>query len=327
MAFHILSISGGGYRGLFAAEVLALIEQRAGRQLWECFDLIAGTSIGGIIALGLVMGVPAEKIRSQFEKSGPTIFPERPTGLRGMWQQAQRPKFDGIALRETIESIVGAGRLLGSAKTRVLVPAVNVTSGKVQMFKTPHHPTLTEDQHLRAADIGMATSAAPLYFPLAKIKNSYFADGGLAANSPDICAVHEAIHFAEQDLSDLRVLSIGTTSSKFGIPTSVGADLGGIGWFTNFRLINTVFGVQQGLIESMMLHDLRENYLRIDEIPSGEHATELQLDVATSSTTETLKSLAETAYRRVSGQPLMHEFCAHHAPEPEFVKRRSGAQA
>src|SRR4051812_38725190 len=98
----------------------------------------------------------------------------------------------------------------------------------------------------------MATSAAPLFFPLAKIDSSYFADGGLAANSPDACAVHEAVHFAGQARGNVNVLSIGTTSTGFGLPASLGSNFGGAKWLENERLVATVFGVQQQLVSYML---------------------------------------------------------------------------
>ena len=261
------------------------------------------------------------------QRNGSLIFPYRAPAKTNwganwrMFRERGKPKYDGIALRKTIEALAGKETILGEAKTRVLVPAINVTAGKVQMFKTPHDPRLTEDQWVKVVDIGMATSAAPLYFPLAKIKTSYFADGGLAANSPDICAVHEAVHYAAQDLKDVRVLSIGTTSSAFGIPASVGANLGAAAWLEKSRLVNVTFGVQQNLVASMMAHDLGDRYLRIDEVPSGEHLVDLELDLATPGSTETLKALADAAYRRFSAHPLLTEFVNHSPPPMDFMPK------
>lgn len=327
MTFQILSLSGGGYRGLFTAEVLTRLEKQAGKPIGQCFDLIAGTSIGGIIALGLGLGHTAKSIRDAFLANGAAIFPPRPPprqGALGKWDRYRAfttgPKYDGKALRQTVEGIVGADTLLGSAQTRLLVPAVNVTEGRLQMFKTPHHPTLTMDQHRRVLEIAMATSAAPTFFPLATVGNSYYADGGLAANSPDVCAVHEAIHFAGQQREDVRVLSIGTTSTGFGLPKSLGVEFGQSEWVTNERLVSTVFGVQQQLVDFMLKQDLKDQYYRIDTLTSAEHAVDVGLDVATEASSGTLLALAEGCYQRACTVPLVLEALKHVPARPEFVK-------
>ena len=327
MTFQILSLSGGGYRGLFTAEVLTRLEKQAGKPLGQCFDLIAGTSIGGIIALGLGMGHSAEKIRDAFIAGGPKIFPPLPPPRWWLLGKLDRlrslsagPKYSGQALRQTVASIVGAETLLGAARTRILVPAVNITEGRVQMFKTPHHPNLVNDQHQKVIEIAMATSAAPTYFPLATVGKNLYADGGLVANSPVACAVHEAIHFAGQQREDVRVLSIGTTSTGFGLPRSLGADFGPAEWITNGRLVSTVFGVQQQLVDFMLKHDLKDGYHRIDAQTSAEHAVDIGLDVATAEGRETLLALAEGAYQRSCTAPLVLEALKHMPIKPEFVK-------
>lgn len=334
MPFHILSLSGGGYRGLFTAEVLARLEQQAGRPIGECFDLIAGTSIGGIIAIGLGMGGSAADIRDAFLEDGERIFPgDTPKTFIGrsvalFRTVACRPKNDGMELRRTIERIVGSTTLLSEARTRLLIPSINMTAGRVQMFKTPHHPSLRIDGQRLAADVGMATSAAPLFFPLAKIGNSFFADGGLAANSPDACAIHEAIQFAQQSRDDLRILSIGTTSSQFGLPSSLGRHLRGYQWLAKQRLVTTVFGVQQQLVDFMIGHDYPNAYLRIDAHTSAEQAVDVALDLATQKRRDTLRGLAETAYQQACVHPLVLEALAHQPSRPEFVQRRDeGADA
>lgn len=334
MTFQILSLSGGGYRGLFTAEVLAYLEKQAGKPIGQCFDLIAGTSIGGIIALGLGLGHSAEEIRDAFLADGLKIFPPRPEppkkGIRAKIALYRAvvggPRYDGTVLRKMVEKIVGAETLLGEARTRLLIPAINMTEGRVQMFKTPHAPTLRVDQHRKAADIAMATSAAPIYFPLAKVGESLFADGGLVANSPDACAVHEAIHFAGQRKDDIRILSIGTTSAGFGLPASLGAQLGPKEWLVNTRIVNTVFGVQQQLVNFMMEHEFQDRYVRLDSDTSAEHAIDVGLDIATEERRRTLLALAQGCYQRACNNRFVIDALRHQPIEPDFVKARA-AQA
>lgn len=334
MPFHILSLSGGGYRGLFTVEVLARLERDAGRPIGECFDLIAGTSIGGIVAIGLAMGKTAEEIRQAFHEEGEHIFPNssRPTTKLGRFVAECRSFFKGAKyesgpLRRTIVGIVGENAVIGDARTRLLIPTVNLTKGSVQMFKTPHHEALRADRTVKAVDVAMATSAAPLFFPLARIGGSLFADGGLAANAPDACAIHEAIHFAGQSCDDLRVLSVGTTVAPFGIPSSVDPDFGGREWLRNERLVSTTFGVQQQLVDYMVRHRLGPNYVRIDRRTSAEQASDVGLDLATRHTRVTLVGLAEAAYQEFCAHPGVKAALAHRPSTPDFVQSRMRSAA
>lgn len=212
--FQILSLSGGGFLGLYTVTVIAELEKELGHPIARCFDLIAGTSVGGIIALGLSKEIPATEIKSAFERHGPLIFSSRPApsgALASMFDLARfaaKPKYDGKQLRKTVEEIVGPKALIRDLSHRTIIPTVNVTKGQVQVFKTSHHPSFSRDLKLRLVDVAMATSAAPTYFPLAEIDDSLFVDGGLYANAPDLIALHEAQHFLEVDLEDVHILSI-----------------------------------------------------------------------------------------------------------------------
>ncbi|TIP26209.1 MAG: patatin [Mesorhizobium sp.] len=328
MTFQILSLSGGGYRGLFTIEVLARLEEQARRPIGECFDLVAGTSIGGIIAIGLAMGKTAKEIKAVFLEEGETIFPRGERPITWLGKQLARlesyfggPKYDGVALRAAIARILDPDVLIGHAQTRLLIPSINMTKGSVQIFKTPHDSRLVVDLHRKAIDVAMATSAAPLFFPLAKIDDSYFADGGLVANSPDACAVHEAIHFADQKPHDLRVLSIGTTSTGFSLPTSLGPSLGGAEWLKNERLISTVFSSQQQLVDFMMRHQLGDRYLRIDVRSSAEQSVDLGMDLATPARRSTLLGLAEGAHQDIAGSHFISVVLAHQRSPVDFASQ------
>lgn len=323
MPFQILSLSGGGYRGLFTAEILARLEEKAGKPLGQCFDLIAGTSIGGIIALGLALGKTAHEIRDIFEKEGDAVFPPRPLPVKVIQflKGLVAPKYSPAPLLRTISQIVDPTATILDCKTRLLIPTVNVTAGRLQMFKTPHHSSLTEDGVRKAVDVALATSAAPLYFPLAQIGNNFYADGGLAANSPDICAVHEAVHFCGQRLEDVSVLSVGTIVTGFGVGSSKGANWGLWQWaIRRPRLVDVTFGVQQQMVDFMMGHDLRNRYVRIDQTPSAEHLPDIGLDVAEKRRRATLLSLAEAAVRREYANPLVAGMLQHTPFPPLFVK-------
>lgn len=321
MPFQILALSGGGYLGLYTAELLARLEQKAGRPLASCFDLLSGTSIGGILTIGLALEKPAADMRDKFEEKGELIFSSRGRPRVGWWDARRafrHAKYDGKQLRIAVAEMIGDETKIGDAKHRLLVPAVNMTKGSVQMFKTGHHQNFKIDPLRNAVDVAMATSAAPTYFPLAQSGYEQFADGGLVANAPDMCALHEATHFLGQKASDVSILSIGTTSTGFSIKRSLGRNLGSWKWMSQGRLFSTMISAQQQLVEYILGHDLGDRYFRIDAIQSPEQQADLGLDVADEPARETLLGLAEGSFQRVSGDERLRKMLAHEPAKPEF---------
>lgn len=304
MPFRILALSGGGYRGLYTAHILAEFEKKAGKPIARCFDLIAGTSIGGILALGLAMEVPAAAIRDKFIADGESIFSarEKPRGLfsniRDIARFIWKPKYDAAALRKTIEDVLGEDVNLGAAKHRVIVPAINMSTGAVQVFKTAHHKTFVRDHQLRMVDIGLATSAAPTIFPMARVGNWNFVDGGLFANAPDFCALHEANHFLDVARDEIQILSVGTTTTRYSLANSSGTNFGAFQWLIGGRLLSTTISAQQQLTEFTLVHLLGDRFIRVDQQQSHEQAEELGLDVATKNARDTILGLADATVQR-----------------------------
>lgn len=327
MPFQILALSGGGYLGLYTAEVLTRLEKQAGRPLGRCFDLIAGTSVGGILAIGLAMEVPAAKMRDVFEDRGTRIFSTRRKprfGWLDAWRSFCRPKYGDHELKKAIACMIGSTTKISAARHRLLIPAINMTKGSVQMFKTGHHPSFGLDPERRAVDVALATSAAPTYFPLAEVGGGHFADGGLVANAPDLCALHEATHFLGQDRSAVRILSIGTTTTGFSLKRTLGRNMGSWKWMSRGRLFSTVVSAQQQLIDYVLSHQLGERYFRIDASQSEEQQSDLALDVATEAARGTLLGLAEGSYQKAYADPRLKEMLSHMATPPQFYDIATG---
>ncbi len=212
--FRILSLDGGGIMGAFAASALATFERETGRRIVEHFDLITGTSTGGIIAIALAMGSTAEEVCRFYEEDGPRIFP---TGGVGGWTRTFRtlfrPKFDPSALRQAIARVV-SNRPLGEARTRLAIPSYDINTGKVFVFKT--HPEAHPHRKIPAVDVALATSAAPTYFPAHSIPGrGTFIDGGLWANCPTMVGLVEALDFLGQSPESVRMLSVSTTNYPY----------------------------------------------------------------------------------------------------------------
>lgn len=319
--FQILSISGGGYLGLFTAALLEKLEEVSQAPLHRRFDLIAGTSVGGLLALGLAAGKPAADLRTAFEVRGETIFSSRPKP-RGWFQEGRdlmrslcAAKYRPHALAATIDEIVGTESRMADLKARVVVPAVNLTKGAPQVFKTPHHPSFVRDLRLRVRDVALATSAAPTFFPIHEIDGELFADGGLFANAPDAVALHEAEHFLGADVAAIHILSLGTTSTSFSIARETGLNLGALDWLRGQRLPSVMIASQQKVAEAMLGHRLGARYVRLDHRQSVEQQNSLALDVAAVHARKDLMGLAEGCARQALTDPRIKAMLFHEAAD------------
>ena len=214
---RILSIDGGGIKGVFPAAFLANLESDLDQPIGRYFDLIAGTSTGGIIALGLAMGMTARELLSLYEEEGPAIFsqdnPGRFEWLRRLGREANwyfnGPKFSSDPLESALVASLG-DRRIAEAQTRLLVPSWHPLTQEVYIFKTPHHSRLKTDYKERAVDVALATAAAPTYFKQHYTANEVgLVDGGVWANNPVGLAVVEAVGVLGWPADELQVLSVG----------------------------------------------------------------------------------------------------------------------
>lgn len=237
-----------------------------------------------------------------------------------------KPKYTRDALRETVHDLVG-DRLIGDLDVPCLVPAVNLTKGGPQLFKTPHHTDFKRDWKLKVADVAMATSAAPTFFPLANIGDELFADGGLFANSPDLLGLHEAEHFLHIPREHVRILSIGTTTSKFSFSHSMGLNLGIVGWAKGQRLVQAMIASQQQITDSMLKHRLGNAYLRLDAIQSPEQVRDLALDVAHADARKTIRGLAAGTVQASINNPVLMSILEHHAQSVKFFYGKHAGEA
>lgn len=304
--FRILSLAGGGYLGLYTACVLAHLEDRAGEPLGRRFDLIAGTSVGGILAVALAFEIPMAKIKDLFLEHGTAIFSSRglPTNavakLRDLSRAVLGPKYNGVALAKALSTHLGK-QTLADAKHAIVVPAVDVTRSRTKIFKTPHASGSRGDEDIRAASVAMATSAAPAYFPSVRVADALYADGGLFAVAPDQVAMHEATHFMRVAESRIRMLSVGTATANYrpAEPAEIGD--GAVDWLSDGRLILTLISVQQQHVQAMMEDRLKDRYLHLDaDWPIG---ADLGIDIATDKAAQILiglagQSVAEPAMRK-----------------------------
>lgn len=324
--FQALSLTGGGYRGLFTARALQVMEEYVGVPIGQRFDLACGTSIGGIVALAVAFEVPMKKVVEVFEQHGAAIFPphEPPSCKVGrawdFWQHARKPRYSTTPLREAITKLIDKDATLNDAKHAVAIPAVNVTQGKPQVFKTRHKAEWSRDWKFKAVDVALATAAAPTFFELAEVEGNLYADGGLFANSPDLLALHEAEHFFKVPTDAVRILSIGTTTKSYAVSFASGGQFGIADWMQDQRLFAVTISAQQQFVDQLIQHKLGDRYFRLDHEPSQEQSKDLGLDVATKAAIKTLKALAVKATTDV----LSNSLEAYLAHQPKFKLAKEG---
>lgn len=219
---RVLSIDGGGIRGLIPALVLAEIENRTGKRVAELFDLIAGTSTGGILALGLTrpgkMSEPAfsaAQMAALYENKGHLIF------SRSIWHRLRAlgsiltSKYPANGLENVMEQYFGQ-TLLSEALTELLVTSYEIERRRPWFFKTIHARSPKKDGYdFPMKKVARATSAAPIYFPPVRFSmgrgKGYCSliDGGVFANNPAMCAYAEVKKMFEPG-TDIQMVSLGT---------------------------------------------------------------------------------------------------------------------
>ena len=218
--FRILSIDGGGIKGVFPASLLAGLETRYlnGGSISHYFDLITGTSTGGIIALGLGAGLKAAELRDLYLQRGREIFPP---GNALSWRLRKasslfKYRYNRVALTRIMGEHLG-DLTLADSQSRLCIPSCDGRHGDLYVFKTPHHPDYRLDFREKMTDVAAATSAAPTYFRPFEQSGYTFLDGGIWANNPIMVGLVEALSCFAVPRERVRILSVGCGDDQFTI--------------------------------------------------------------------------------------------------------------
>jgi uncharacterized protein len=225
--YRILSIDGGGIRGLIPAVVLDRVEQRVGRPIAECFDLIAGTSTGGIIAVALTRagedGRPrwsAAELIKLYESQGPRIFDRSLFQALSSGFGIEDEKYPRANLEAALDHYLGDARLR-DALTDLLIAAYE-TEQRFPFFFKRRKARDDPAYDFPIADVAYATSAAPTYFEALKLETAdtvdYFSliDGGVYASNPAMCAYAEARRYNPE--RPMMMVSLGTGELTRSLP-------------------------------------------------------------------------------------------------------------
>ncbi|MGZ4390800.1 MAG: CBASS cGAMP-activated phospholipase [Gaiellaceae bacterium] len=235
---RVLALDGGGIRGVIPATLLAEIEWRCGKRIGEMFDLIAGTSTGGILALGLTTPDPAssgqpryraEDLVALYTDKGPAIFG------RSLWHRLTTlfgllgSKYAVRGLESTLRAFFADSRLK-DAVTEVLITSYDLES-RDSWFLARHKALEDAGNDFPMREVARATSAAPTYFRperLSLTPPTAMVDGGVFANNPSMCAYVEAIKLHGR--KDVLLVSLGTGQVKTAIHYLQARTWGLIGW-------------------------------------------------------------------------------------------------
>lgn len=268
---RILSIDGGGIRGVIPARIVDHLERQLGGPLQKYFDLFAGTSTGGLIALGLALPEPksgAELIKL-YESDGPVIF------SRSYWRAASslgglnQPSYTADGLSATLNKQFGESRFGDLVKPTVITSYCTEHRRPVffKSWKTGAPPVgdPAQNDH-RIVEIARATSAAPTFFPPLELEKDgeHFSliDGGVYANNPALCAYAEARRLFPRE-SDFLVVSLGTGRYQRRYSYETVDEWGLVGWVR--PVLSMMMGGQSDTVDYQLQQMLRSNrYFRFD---------------------------------------------------------------
>jgi hypothetical protein len=310
--FQILALTGGGYRGLFTAVILEHLEAQAKRPLAEVFDLIAGTSIGGILAIGLAAGIQAKKLKETLEQNGPLIFKTPDVTINPKtWIKKVLPKslvqigtnlYDAEPLRNAIAGALADKRdvSLKDIQVPLLVPAVSYVNASHKMFRSAGLAG-SEASADKLLDVALATSAAPTYFPAHVLGPDSLVDGGLVANAPDFVAFTDACKFLKVKPEKIHIMSIGTAGTS-AAKAAGKTPKGGFGWIRG-GLIELVMAAQEELALELCHAHLPARFWRIDRAPGPDMKIIRPFDEATAEASDTLRAIAADVVGKDLAQP------------------------
>lgn len=324
--FRVLCLDGGGMRGLYSAALLDTLIKRVNGgsdivDAGKAFDLIVGTSTGGILAIGLAYGLPLHKIINLYTTSGENIFPNpmpQKTLSWPMWlkRRSGAANTGQAALRRALEEQfqeTTVKQLYDKRGIALCIPAVRMATRKAWVFKTPHIPkrkcyqAKNRDDNYKLTDVCLATSAAPILLPLAAIDNpddtsryDVFADGGLWANNPTLIGLIEALEITESQ-RDIQIISISTASPPAGkVIEKSDVNFGLTAWKAGVGALETSLDAQasgtQFMVQFLKPH-LKANVeiIRLAyDAPSNEQAMCVALDRADKRAITALTDMAKS---------------------------------
>jgi uncharacterized protein len=211
--YRILSLDGGGIRGVLTASLLERLEEKQPGFL-GMVDLFAGTSTGGILALALASGMTASEVRDLYVRLGTIVFTDSIYDNIKDMGNLRGAQYSTGPLKKELENVFG-DKLLSDIPKKIVISSFeldnrsDVPGGRHWKPKFFHNfPGEDTDEGEKIVDVALRTSAAPTYFPCYQ----RYIDGGVIANNPSLCALAQALNptSGNQKISNVRMLAVGT---------------------------------------------------------------------------------------------------------------------
>lgn len=266
----LLSIDGGGIRGLIPLRVIEKVESVLGSPITDYVKIFSGTSTGGIIALGYASGLKTSDLINIYENDGDQIFYRSWSRIFSSFGGLTDEKYDSAPIEHLMKATYGEDKCLAHIKGfDAIVPAANITKQAPHVFTTYEARLSPQDMwvNLPLWYVARATSAAPTYFEAVKFKRDQaLVDGGIIANNPTelayaVCKKQYGIEAAEH----MKVISLGTGHSSKGIGYSKAKDMGVLDWAA--PISSTMMNTTTSLTNFLMQQQLPPSqYLRINPL-------------------------------------------------------------
>ncbi len=249
---------------MFTAAALSELEAKSGRKINDCFDVVSGTSAGGIIAIALAADIPVVKISDLFFSKAREIFGSPAT--LNPWR-ARRASHDPVRLENAIREVLSEKsqmRIRDITGTNIVVSSVNIEKNDIVYFSNVDRIGSIQCEDASLIDVAMATSAAPTYFPPRNIDGSAYVDGGIVSNSPDFEALHFMMKHEMKTADQVQLLSIGTGKTFYSFDKSEKLRHGAYDWMAKHQLIDRIISLQESKASDFTSDILKNRYLRID---------------------------------------------------------------
>jgi uncharacterized protein len=272
----MLSIDGGGIRGVFAISILQAVEKETKRPIADMFDCLAGTSTGSIIAASIALNISMDNILESYKSYGEKIFIRQ--AKVGLFKSVYNDRY----LRRLLKKAFGE-KTLADIKKPLLIPAVDITHGKPFIHRSNYGHGENGDLSIKVWDAVLSSCSAPVYFPPNNVENRYLSiDGGLWANNPSLVCITDAVHYFKTSLADINILSIGTGQQRIDFSIDSEKSWGVKQWlpfhFPSMKVTPKLLDLALNLSsESISYHChllLKDHYLRIN----GELGEEVPFD-------------------------------------------------